>query len=94
MANLMNTLMLSCKRATELIEKKQVVGLTVVESVRLKMHLSMCSACKSYENQSQAMDKLLGVFTSKKTNEEGLSETRKAMILEELKKVNEEENKN
>ena len=93
MAKWMNALMLSCKRATLLIEKKQVAGLTLVESVRLSMHMSMCSACKSYEHQSHTIEKLLDVLISKKINEKGLPETRKAKILEALNKANPEGNK-
>lgn len=51
--------MLSCKRATELIEKRTFVGLSFKEKVQLSMHKSMCDACTAYEKQSKKIDELL-----------------------------------
>lgn len=55
----MNYLMLSCKRATELIEKKSILGLSWKEDVQLKMHTKMCDACSHYQKQSKEIDTLL-----------------------------------
>lgn len=49
----------SCKQATELIEKRSFVGLTVVEKVRLRYHLYICTACLNYGQQSVLIDKFL-----------------------------------
>ncbi len=46
----------SCKKATEMVEKKGVVGLTFGEKLKLKLHLSICNACKSYKKQSEIID--------------------------------------
>lgn len=51
--------MLSCKKATELIEKKSVLPLSLKEKIQLYMHKSMCDACTSYEKQSKKIDELL-----------------------------------
>ena len=51
--------MLSCKKATELIEKKYVLALSLKEKVQLYMHKSMCDACTAYEKQSKKIDELL-----------------------------------
>ena len=59
MKKLMNYLMLSCKKATELIEKRSLVRLTFKEKVQLHMHKSMCDACTTYEKQSKKIDELL-----------------------------------
>ena len=59
MKKLMNYLMLSCKRATELIEKKSILGLSWKEDVQLKMHTKMCDACSHYQKQSKEIDTLL-----------------------------------
>ena len=59
MGKLMNTLMLSCKKASELIDKQSVVKLSVKEKVMLHMHTSMCDGCKAYQKQSKLLDKLL-----------------------------------
>jgi len=55
----MNLVMLSCKKATELIEKKSVINLSFKEKVQLRMHKSMCDACTAYEKQSKAIDEAL-----------------------------------
>ncbi|WP_416864222.1 MAG: zf-HC2 domain-containing protein [Imperialibacter sp.] len=54
--------MLSCKKSSELIEKKLDTGLTTVENLQLKMHLSMCSACSSYQKQSTNIHNTLNNF--------------------------------
>ena len=59
MKRLMNLLMLSCKKATELIDKKLVVKLSMKESVLLRMHTSMCDACTAYQKQSKFLDEML-----------------------------------
>lgn len=59
MKKLMNYLMLSCKKATELIEKRTLVKLSFKEKVQLRLHKSMCDACTAYEKQSRKIDELL-----------------------------------
>ena len=59
MKKLMNYLMLSCKKATELIEKKSIVGLSWKENIRLKVHTKMCDACTNYQTQSKEIDVML-----------------------------------
>lgn len=55
----MKALMLSCHKATELIEKNAVAKLSIMERIRLRVHKSMCDACTSYEKQSKLIDKIL-----------------------------------
>jgi predicted anti-sigma-YlaC factor YlaD len=55
----MNMLMLSCTKATELIEKKSIDGLSPKDSIRLSMHTAVCSACKQYERQSGLLNRAL-----------------------------------
>lgn len=55
----MNILMLSCKKASELIDKKSVVNLSMKEYVMLHMHTAMCDGCKEYQRQSKILDNLL-----------------------------------
>ncbi len=52
MKRLMNILILSCLKASELIEKKQLFGLNIMEKIQLHIHKKMCDACNSYEIQS------------------------------------------
>lgn len=56
---LMNWLMLSCKKATELMEKQSLGGLSPKEKFRLRMHTSMCNGCTAYQKQSLQIDNLL-----------------------------------
>lgn len=60
----MNPFFLSCKKATLLIEKKELLSLTPVERIQLNLHTSMCVACRTYEKQSitigHAISKLFG----------------------------------
>lgn len=51
--------MLSCKKATELMEKQSLVGLSAREKFRLRLHTSMCDGCTAYQKQSLLIDKIL-----------------------------------
>ncbi len=59
MKRLMNFLMLSCKKAAALIDKKAEVKLSWKENTQLHMHTSMCDACTAYKKQSMFIDKAL-----------------------------------
>ena len=59
MNKLMNIFMLSCKKATGLIEKKLHFRLSKIERLQLFLHKSMCDACTAYETQSKLLDKML-----------------------------------
>jgi hypothetical protein len=50
---------LSCRKATEMVEKRQIAGLSCSEKIQLGMHNLMCGACKKYERQSHYIDNLL-----------------------------------
>lgn len=55
----MHILLLSCLRATELIEKRMDNNLPFVKRMQLKVHMSLCKACKTYEKQSIFLDEAL-----------------------------------
>ena len=59
MKALMHTLMLSCTKATEFIEKKSIDGLSLTDNIRLSMHTALCSACKQYAKQSVLLNAAL-----------------------------------
>lgn len=59
MRGIMKVLFLSCKKATELIEKREVKSLSVKEWLQLKAHLWMCDACKVYEKYSRKINAVL-----------------------------------
>ena len=80
--------MLSCKKASGLIEKKKDFGLSPVERFQLFLHTSMCDACKSWQKQSTDMDAALNNhFHSGKSGNstESLSEETKQKIIKKLK---------
>ena len=78
MKAIMHTIMLSCTKATELIEKKSMDGLTLTDNIRLSMHTAMCSACKQYAKQSL----LLNSAISQQLNEAPENKTKNKSLLE------------
>ena len=65
MKKLMTYLMLSCRKATELIEKKIGFSLNPMEKTQLFLHTSMCNACRTYEKQSKSLDQILYKYLGK-----------------------------
>ncbi|HVT86974.1 MAG TPA: hypothetical protein VHD35_17355 [Chitinophagaceae bacterium] len=59
MKKLMNFLMLSCKKASALIDKKAETKLSVKENIQLHLHTSMCDACTAYLKQSKMISEAL-----------------------------------
>ncbi len=53
---------LSCRKATELVEKQWHFRLTPLESAQLKFHKSMCEACARYEKQSLLIEQGIASF--------------------------------
>ena len=51
-------MMLSCRKATELVEKKQYFKLNPLEKIQLYFHTRMCDACGTYEKQSHQLDEI------------------------------------
>ncbi|MBN9383574.1 MAG: hypothetical protein J0H74_22640 [Chitinophagaceae bacterium] len=49
----------NCKKATFLIEKKQIRNISMREKLELKIHLECCSACRIFERQSILINKLV-----------------------------------
>ena len=47
----------SCEEATQLIVKKADVKLTLVQRIRIWIHLQMCDACKRFNSQNAWIDK-------------------------------------
>lgn len=42
----------NCRKATFLIEKKQLIALTMKEHIALRIHLTGCSMCRLFQKQS------------------------------------------
>lgn len=56
MKKLMDLAIYSCKRASELIDRRTVDKLSFSERTRLRLHLSMCKKCSSYAQHSEFVD--------------------------------------
>lgn len=59
--------MLSCVKATELMELRELIPLSVRQKVQLRMHLAMCSGCRNYMKQTELINKLLNKTFSSTT---------------------------
>jgi len=49
----------NCKKATFLIEKKPIGGITMREEMALQLHLACCSLCRVYERQSIMINQMV-----------------------------------
>jgi hypothetical protein len=47
------TLMINCKEATLLIEKKQEKQISVLDRIKLLLHLMICELCRRFQKQSK-----------------------------------------
>ncbi len=50
---------IACIKATELVEKRAIAGLSLLEGLKLHLHTAMCAACRAYESQSVIIDSML-----------------------------------
>jgi hypothetical protein len=62
-------MMISCKKATELVEMKFEKKLTFKQNFQLKLHLLLCKICDIYAQQSATLHKMLAVFIQSKKEE-------------------------
>lgn len=86
----MNWLLFSCQQATELVEKREFVSLSLIESIRFKAHILVCSACRSYKKQSDLIGKMVHRMANSAISEQKalkMDTTAKAKIVQKLKEV-------
>lgn len=69
MKKLMHILLLSCLKATELIEKRFYFKLSFKEKLQLKLHTMMCDACTNYEKHSKIIEKGIEMYQKKQHTE-------------------------
>lgn len=79
MQKLFKLLFLSCLKATELIEKQMQFKLSLTERLQLKVHKSMCEACKVYEKQSDFIEKGISMHKPPKASEQNIEELKKSI---------------
>ena len=78
--------MLSCKKATELIEKRLIIKLSIIEKIQLKMHTAVCSQCSTYEKQSEIIENSISKIQQASKEKLKLSSEKKEQILKQLEK--------
>jgi hypothetical protein len=49
----------NCKKATYLIDKKEMDGISLREHIELRIHLIGCSFCRIYGKQSRMINKMV-----------------------------------
>ena len=88
----MNLIMLSCRKATFLIEKSHDKPLSFIDKLQLSMHLKICDKCSGYQKQSLLIEMVLKVNHKKFSNPSNfkLSDSSKTRI----QKAVEENSKN
>lgn len=57
--NVISTLRVSCRKATDLLERREFRALGTGERIGLWLHLRVCDACRAYERQSIMLDGLM-----------------------------------
>ncbi len=56
---LIQPIILSCEQASAFIQKKEGNELGFVDSMRLKMHLTICAFCRQYAKQSEKLNEFI-----------------------------------
>lgn len=63
--NELKKILYNCKKATYLIEKQQIGHITLGQKIELKIHLTACSICKTFQRQSILINHMVkNIFNS------------------------------
>jgi len=74
-----------CRQATYLIEKGQHTRLSIVERVKLAIHLPGCSVCRLFRRQSRMINRMMrGLFQASATRGHVLDESVKREMQEKI----------
>jgi hypothetical protein len=60
----------NCREATYLIEKRQHVRLSIKERIHLLIHLSGCSVCRLFQQQSRMINRAMKALFKESAGEE------------------------
>ncbi|PSL30933.1 hypothetical protein [Chitinophaga ginsengisoli] len=75
----------NCKKATSLIERKEIGRLTLRESVELKIHLAFCSVCRIFRRQSITINSMVKMlFNDAQQRQTKLDDTFKKSLQERI----------
>jgi hypothetical protein len=86
MKGLMQRVMLSCDRATALVEKAHEEKLSMKERMQLSMHTAMCKVCKDYKRMSEGIERFFQKWSERVQEErEGMPAAKKERLIEELR---------
>ncbi len=89
MKKIMHILMLSCLKASEMIEKKLHFKLSFREKIQLKLHKMMCSACTNYEKHSIFIEKSISKLQKEKSTPQDTEKLKERITLK-LESLNKE----
>jgi predicted anti-sigma-YlaC factor YlaD len=78
---------LSCEKATFLIEKQLHVSLSPLEKLQLRVHLSLCEYCRAYKDKAIFMDKLLADERTMNESNHLFTEQEVGVLKEKFKSV-------
>lgn len=77
----------NCRKATFLIEKKQLSVITAREKLELKIHLAGCLVCRIFQQQSIAINKMVhGLLHAEEHPEMKLNDEFKNEMKEKIEK--------
>jgi hypothetical protein len=76
----------NCRKATMLIEKQQMGRLTMGERVELRIHLTSCSVCRMYQQQSIIINKIIKDFFGSRGDLRGLDADFKKSLQDRINK--------
>jgi len=74
---------MSCKKASYIIEKRNVSKISLWEKLSLKFHLAICKLCKKYESDSKILARILKGLHKHETQNH-LSDSEKSAMKEKL----------
>jgi predicted anti-sigma-YlaC factor YlaD len=82
-------MMISCKRATELVEIQFEKKLSFKQQFQLKLHLLLCKVCDIYAKQSAKLNQMILKFVGNKSEVITPKDTEKlkSEIIEKLEKI-------
>ncbi len=86
--NLMMKMMISCEKATYLVDKEQYTNLSFKESFDLKFHLTTCKFCRLYKLESHLINKELSKVFTLTGEEVKLTDDQKKKLIEKLDSEN------
>lgn len=75
---------ISCCKASELVEKKNISSLSLVEKLQLKVHEIICKGCLAYEKQSRILEEGAKKVFNEYRKKHSLSKEVKDKILSDL----------